>query len=403
MIDVDEAGDILMRHVRPGPTVVLPLDRALHRTLAAPIQCDIDCPPFDRSVMDGYAVRAEDVSAAPVVLKVVGQVAAGVVTLRVLGPGEAVQINTGASIPPAADAVVRVEETELRDEESAVLIRTAVDRGQFITCRGAYKAAGEVVLRPGDVLTPVNVGVAATVGASRVTVYRPPRVAVIASGDELIGIDAVPAGAQVRNSNQYVLAALVASAHADPVVLGTVGDDRAALTERIEVGLASDVLCITGGVSMGAFDLVPEVLEQVGAQFHVRKMAIKPGRPTLFATTAAGTLIFALPGNPISAFVGFELLVRPALAALQGRPRAFPPMVRATLHGRLEATGERRSYRPGRAWVSEDGGWAAEPLSWHGSGDALGTATATALLMRPPRAPQALSGDSVAILLLDRE
>jgi len=403
MIDVDEAREILLRRVAPGPTAELPLSACLHRTVAKAIRCDVDCPPFDRSVMDGYAVRSADLAEAPVTLRVAGQVAAGTWPDRPLGPGEAVQINTGAPIPPGADAVVRVEETETRTNGAEVVIQRAVVPGHFITPRAAYKAAGDVVLGAGQVLTPVNIGVAATAGASRVTVYVEPTVAVLVTGNELVDVNAVPTDAEIRNSNQYVLEALIRTAHATPVVLEAVGDDRAAIAERIEAGLRCDVLCITGGISMGAFDYVPEILEQCGACFHIRKMAIKPGRPTLFATTQNGTLVFALPGNPMSAFVAFELLVRPALAARQGRPGVFSPMVSATLKGSITATRDRRSYCPARAWVEEDGGWAVETLSWQGSGDALGTAGANALVMRPPQSREARSGDDVAIMLLDRD
>ena len=162
-----------------------------------------------------------------------------------------------------------------------------------------------------------------------------------------------------------------------------------------------DVLGLTGGVSMGTLDLVPDLLRELGATFHIHKMAIKPGRPTIFATMPDGKLVFALPGNPVSAFVGFELLMRPALAALQGRP-AVPPLLRAVLQGSIAATSNRRSYIPARAKVNEGGEWEVRTLSWHGSGDLLGMATANALIMRPPQAEAVKSGDVVSMLLLDR-
>lgn len=402
MIDIDEAYEILFSNITSGKTVVLPLSEALNRTLAVPVSCDVDYPPFDRSVMDGYAVRAADVADAPVTLRVVGQIPAGMMPDRALSSGEAMQINTGAPIPVGADAVVRVEQTELTDSGAAVLIRKAVKPGQFITRRATYVLAGQTVLEAGTRLMPLEIGAAAAAGAARVTVYRRPTVAVLATGDELVEIDEQPVGAQIRNSNQHLLAALITAACAEPVMLGVAGDDREALRKRITEGLCSDVLCITGGVSMGAFDFVPEVLEQCGATFHIRKMAIKPGRPTIFASVPGGALIFALPGNPAGAFVGFELLVRPALAALQGRGGAIPLVGRATLHGSIKPTSNRRAYLPARAQPDEDGGWVAEPLSWQGSGDSFGMAKANALIMRPPEAGAARSGDSVSILLLNQ-
>ncbi|MGB2986645.1 MAG: gephyrin-like molybdotransferase Glp [Phycisphaerae bacterium] len=402
MIDIPEAYEVLFSNIQPGDTVEVPLSEALYRTLAGPIRCDVDYPPFDQSVMDGYAVRATDVAAAPVTLKIVGQIAAGTVPKKPLSPGETMQINTGAPIPPGADAVVCVEHTGPAPSGEDVLIRKAVKPGEFVTPRATYISAGQVVLEAGTRLMPVEIGAAASAGIDRVMVYRRPTVAVLSTGDELIEIDRKPTGAQIRNSNQYLLVALVTAAHAEPIVLGVARDNREAIREGIIEGLRSDVLCITGGVSMGAFDFVPEALEQCGAAFHIRKMAIKPGRPIIFATMPDGTLVFGLPGNPASALVGFELLVKPALAALEGRGRAVPPVVRATLQGSIKPTSDRRTFLPARARVKEDGEWAVETLSWHGSGDSFGMVTANALIMRPPAAGAVTTGDTVSMILLDR-
>ncbi len=401
MFDVAEAQRIVLDKVRPLPTTKLPLREALYRTLAAPICTDLDDPPFDRAVMDGYAVRSADVGSVPVNLKVVGQVAAGSLYKRRVGTGEAVQINTGAPMPDGADAVVRVEATQA-DAAHRVLIRESASAGQFVTRRGAYARAGQEILRPGDRLTPVHIGVAATTGAAQVTVYRQPRVAILTTGDELVDIDRRPTAAQIRNSNQYLLEALVRAAHTEPMLLGTAGDDRAKLSARIGEGLEGDVLCITGGVSAGAFDFVPDILKAHGACFHVHKMAIKPGRPTIFATTPAGKLIFALPGNPVSAFIGFELLVRPALAGLEGR-EAIPRPLRARLAGTLPAVAGRRSFFPARIAIADSGEYDVHTLSWHGSGDSLGMTGANAIIERAPNSPAARDGDLVSVYLLDRD
>lgn len=402
MIDVDEALEILFSKITPLDTVRMNIGDALYRTLAQAVLCDIDAPPFDRAVMDGYAVRSHDVAAAPVTLRVVGQIAAGTTSDTTLHTGEVMQINTGAPIPPGADAVVRVEFTQPGASSNEVLIRESVPAGRFITRRATYVSAGDVVLKAGVRLTPLEIATAVAAGAGSVTVYRKPTVSILPTGDELVEVDAKPRGGQIRNSNKYLLSSLVASAHAEPVVLETAVDDRAVLHERIVAGLRADVLCVTGGVSMGAFDFVPEVLKACGAVFHIEKMAIKPGRPTIFATTPDGTLIFALPGNPASAWVGFELLVRPALAALEGRGGIAPLTFRATLVGTLKHTTNRRTYVPARASIGRDGGWEVEALSWHGSGDSFGMATAHGLIVRPPEADDAKSGDAVSFLLLDR-
>ena len=420
MIDIDDAYARVLANVKAGQVVRMSLREALGRTLAEPVRTDVDYPPFDRAVMDGYAVRAADVADAPVTLRVTGQIAAGAdVDVDVkIGPGEAAQINTGAPIPPGADAVVRVEETDRWSENpsslpdgcpegilgtargDAVEIRKSVPAGKFITPRAEYVSAGDTVLTPGTRLTPLAIGAAATAGAHEVSVFRRPSVAILGTGNELVEIDRKPTGAQIRNSNQYLLEAMVTAVGAEPVILGTAHDDRDALRQRISLGAESDVLCITGGISMGAFDVVPEVLEALGATFHVRKMAIKPGRPTIFATLPDATPVFALPGNPASAFVGFILLVKPALAVIEGRSATGPRFIEARLDGAIGAVRDRRTFLPARASRSSDGGWVAKPVSWHGSGDAFGMATADALIMRPPHAGAANSGDTVMILPL---
>ncbi|MCH7595848.1 MAG: molybdopterin molybdotransferase MoeA [Planctomycetes bacterium] len=400
LIDLPEAQRLVSANVKPLATNVLPLAEALFRTLAEPICADTDDPPFDRSVMDGFAVRAADVATVPTKLRIVGHVAAGSETDKRLGPGEAMQINTGAPIPRAADAVVRVEHTETEGTE--VSINERVVAGKFIARRATNVAAGSTVLQAGSVLTPLNVGVAATAGASLVKVYRRPTVAILATGDELVDVDRKPTGAQIRNSNEYLLRALIQAAHVEAVPLGVTGDDPVALRRSIQEGLACDMLCITGGISMGAFDCVPDVLTECGATFHFRKLAIKPGRPTIFAGMPDGTLIFALPGNPASAFVAFELLVRPALAALQGRPGDIPLSTAATLRGVLPATTNRQTYIPARATPGSNGDLEAYPLPWHGSGDSVGMAGANALIVRPPDSNPVEDAGAVSILLLDR-
>ncbi len=399
MIDIDEAYRVLFEHVTPGPVVELPLSEALYRTLASPISCDVDMPPFDRSVMDGYAVRAADVADAPLTLQLVGEAPAGAIVERAIGAGEAMHINTGAPIPPGADAVVRVEETEPR--EGAVWIKTSVPVGHFITRRGAYVSARDIVMEAGLRLTPAGIAAAATAGAARVSVRRRPRVSILTTGDELVDVDQKPVDAQIRNSNQFLLEALARSAHAGVTVLPVVRDDRDRLEASIREGLEADVLCVSGGVSMGDRDFVPEVLAAVGATFHIHKIAIKPGRPTIFASTPSGTLVFALPGNPVSAFVGFELLVRPALRAWEGGGASKPALVAAAMVGGCAAARDRQTYLPARAWVDARGQWCVERVSWGGSGDSLGLAAANAMIVRVPEAPEVPDGSPVSVMLLD--
>ncbi len=409
MIDIEEAYDILFDNVRPGPVVEVELRDALHHTLAEPIRCDVDYPPFDRSTMDGYAVRSTDVRDSPVLLTLVGQIPAGTTWSGSLGEGEAVQINTGAPLPDGADAVVRVEDTQLVEDGARVRIETAVAPGRFITRRGTYIAEGQTVIEPGTRLTATAMAAAATAGESRPRVFERPTVAILGTGDELIAINKRPQGAQIRNSNQYLLEALITSADATPKLLGVARDDRDALREKITGALQADAVCITGGISMGAFDFVPEVLEMCGATMRFRKLTIKPGRPTLFATGPDGTPVFALPGNPGGAFVAFELIVRPALAIMEGRPAAAPKTITAALCGTLAPTSARRTYIPARVTEEtrdhrvEAGATqrTVTPLSWHGSGDSIGMTSATALVVRPPNAAQVADGEDVAIHVLE--
>lgn len=400
MLDIADAQRVVLSQVRTLPTVECSLRDALLRTLAVPVVCDLDDPPFDKALMDGYAVRSVDVAQVPTSLRVVGQVGAGHLPDVVVGPGQTIQINTGATLPSGADAVVRVEDVEVADDQ--VRINAPAEAGKFVVPKGHYARAGRVVLTVGTVLTPVNLGVAATAGASTVRVHRPPSVAFLVTGDELVDIDRRPTGAQVRNSNRCLLEGLFRSLRIEPRNLGTVGDDRELLRRRIAEGLGGDLLCITGGVSMGAFDFVPDTLKELGATVHFHKISIKPGRPALFATAPSGTLVFALPGNPVSAFVGFELLVRPALAAMQGRPAPGPKYFAAHMVGGFPAAGIRRTYHPAFASIADDGQWTATKLSWGGSGDSMGMAGANAMIMRPPHSPAVNEGELVSIFLLDQ-
>ncbi len=399
MLDVDQALAIILAQCRALPTTKMALLNALHRTLAEPVATDIDQPPFNRSLMDGYAVRAAETAIVPVQLRVTGQIAAGIMSQSELKPGEAMQINTGAPIPTGADAVVRIERTQLDSTGEIVTVLESVKPDRSITPRAKYKRAGEVVLAAGSVLTPVNIGVCAAAGAAQVAVYTQPRVAVIVTGDELVDVGVRPGGGQIRNSNQYVLESLIRSEHCEAVVQERVNDDRLAIQQAIACAANCDVICITGGVSMGAFDFVPGALIELGATTHFHKISIKPGRPTLFATLPGGQLVFALPGNPVSAIVGFGLLVAPPLAALQGRPEV-PHLLQAKLSGTLPEERDRQAYYPATLSIDSDGGYIAHLLSWHGSGDVLGMAGAEAFIVRPPRSPPAKDGDAVLFLPL---
>jgi molybdopterin molybdotransferase len=400
MAEVDAAIDRVLAVVKPGPTVRIRLEDALGRVLAAPVVCDIDYPPFDKAMMDGYALRAAD-SAAGARLAVVAQIAAGQNSDCRLESGEAAQINTGAPMPSGADAVIPVEHTATLSGE-IVELTTAVPAGKHVDPRAKYVSAGQTVLDPGVRLGPVDIAVAASAGAVELTVYRRPRVAVLGTGEELVDVSAIPVAGQIRNSNSHMMCALVRSHGAEAIDLGVVGDDKKALAEAIERGLEADFLCTSGGISMGAFDFVPEVLEDLGVMFHVRKIAMKPGKPTIFGEGPSSNYVFALPGNPLSTFVAFKLLAEPALNAWEGCANPIRTTITVTALGDVPRTKDRRSYWPARLTADGAGTLLAERLAWHGSGDLFGFSGANALITQPPNAAACSSGDPVTVYPLER-
>jgi molybdopterin molybdotransferase len=311
------------------------------------------------------------------------------------------QINTGAPIPAGADVVVPVEDTQFDEASQSVSVGQAYTAGKHITNRATYVRAGDRVLSAGMRMGPAQIAVAATAGAGLVNVYARPTVAVLATGDELVHHSRQPAGAQIRNSNGPMLEALLRVDGATVISLDVAADDRDVLHEKIAEGLEHDCLCITGGVSMGQFDFVPEILDQRGVRFAFQKVAIRPGKPTAFGVTESGGYVFALPGNPISAYVGYILFVRPALALMQGQQDAFAATIAATLDGTQSATGNRDSFWPARVTVDPSGHLIAQALHWSGSGDPFGMAEANAFVVRPAQSPAANAGDTVRVMLLD--
>ena len=402
---VRRARELVLEHVRPGPVVRVPLRDGLHRWLAEPVVTDVDYPPFDKAMMDGYAVCWEgaDVEVTGGEFRIVGQVAAGEAgQARTLGRGEAMQINTGAPIPAGTDAVVRVEDTRLSEDGATVQVSGSLAAGMNIDGRAKYVSAGAVVLEAGTRMTPGCLAVAAAAGAAEIAVYRVPRVAILVTGNELVDPPVKPSGGQIRNSNGPMLAALVRDAWAEPIEMGVIGDDRAALRAGVERGLSADILCVSGGVSMGAFDFVPEILTACGVRTIVRKLALKPGKPSLFGMSETGTCVFGLPGNPIGSFVAFWLLVRLAIEARQGQRISAPEGVRAALGNACTPTRDRETYWPAKLTCDERGGLRVTALSWHGSGDPFGFSRANGLIVRPPNSAAASEGDEVMVIPLER-
>lgn len=368
---------------------------ALDRVLADDVAIDHDVPPFHRATMDGFAVRAADLAGPSADLDVVGRVHAGEAHAPPLGAGQAVAIMTGAPVPPGADTVVPVERATAlvgpAGAERRVRLPGPVRAGDCVARRGEQVAAGAVVARAGAKVTPALVGVLAAAGAARVAVASRPTVAIVCTGDELVSADARPGPAAIRDSNGHALAAQARRAGAAATYLGIVRDDAAALRAAFEAGLASDVLLVSGGVSLGDRDLVPAALIAAGVSPRFHRWAVKPGGPLWFGVRGE-TLVFGLPGNPAATFVGFELLVAPALAVRLGRPFAPRATVRATFAGRPPAAGPRRQFVPVRLAAATEGapGLVATPVRSLGSGDPFALAAADGFaVVRELAAPEA--------------
>lgn len=401
MLTVSEAISAILAEVRRLPAVRVELQQALGRVLAEDVFADLDSPPFDKSLMDGYAVRAADVGEAGATLRVVAEVMAGQVATKSLGKNEAIRIMTGAPIPDGADSVVPVEETRLLagGPQAEVAIEGAARPGRSILKRGESTRRGERVLAAGRRIRHQEIGALAEFGRDQVQVYPAPRVAVLATGDELVDASAVPGPGQIRNSNEAMLAAQMRQIGADPVPLGIARDEPGDLRAKISAGLGCDVLLLSGGVSAGKLDLVPSVLAELGVREVFHKVRVKPGQPVWFGvweprTAASSPLtsgrntpstpcyVFGLPGNPVSSMVCCELFVRTAIRRMMGIEPETPVPVRARLTSEHFSSGSRPTYHPAR-WELADSGAVVEPVRWVGSADLAATVEANSLVLFP--------------------
>jgi molybdopterin molybdotransferase len=361
LLDIEVARQAVLDRVRPLPAEDVELDGALGRVLADDVTSAEAIPPFDNSAMDGFAVRAADTRVAsrdaPVTLHVIDESRAGAPANSRAGPGEAIAISTGAAMPAGCDAVVRVEDTQPRD--GAIAVFGAVDAGHDVRRAGDDVKAGEVVLRRGAVAGPSELGVLASIGRSTVSCARRPRIAVLTTGDELVGPGEELGPGKIRDANAHTVPALARATGAAVAGVGHTGDDPDATREAVRGLLDAEVAVVCGGVSVGEHDHVRPAFAALGVDEVFWGLALRPGRPTWFGTAGDGTLVFGLPGNPVSAVVTFILLVRPALLALAG---VVPDRHRSTAI--LDSA---YSKRPGRAHFvrvrldSRDDGWHARP------------------------------------------
>lgn len=385
-----EARDTVLRLVHATPsTEEVELDSAAGRVLAENVAADRDTPALPRSVRDGFAIRASDV---PGELTVIGEVRAGEQFSGTVGPGQAVEIMTGAPVPDGADAVIMVEHTT-RSGDRVAHDRSAEPR-QFINAAGCEAAAGEVILRTGTRLDYTGVAFLASVGRASVKVYRKPIVAIIATGDEIVEVGETPREFQIRNSNAYSLAAQVMRAGGVPRVLPVARDTLDETRALIALGLAADLLLLSGGVSAGKHDVVEPALAVVGAEFFFDRVLIQPGQPLVFGR-ARDRFFFGLPGNPASTMVTFEIFARAALQRLGGEesPALHMPWARLTCDFRHRAGLTR--FLP--AQLSDDGG-SVTPVSWRGSGDVPSMTRANAYLVADPERPAYAAGEWIRVL-----
>ncbi len=398
MIPVEQALEIVLAHTPLLPVEEVLLTQALGRVLAEDVRADMDLPSFDRSAMDGYAVRAGDTAGAPVVLEVMGQVRAGQFPDQPIEPGKAIQVMTGAPVPAGATAVQPVEKTRELDSGRRVEIREPVEPGANIARQGTEVRAGDVVLERGQTLDPAAIGVLAAAGRGRLRVGRRPRVAVLVTGDELVDVWDRPSPGRIRNSNGYAVAAQARWAGAEVHELGVVPDQAEKIAEAVRVGFESDVLVISGGVSEGVYDLVEPVLARFDVGLLFTKVAIKPGAPLVFGRRG-DKLVFGLPGNPVSAQVTFDLFVRAALLRMQGANTVSRPTLEVELLDPVKNRSGRKAHLPARVRV-EGGRLVACPLRSMGSADLVAHARANALLVIEADRTSALAGEKALALLL---
>jgi len=405
MISVDEALRLVLKHADPLAAVRTPVGMSLGCILAENATSDLDSPPWDKSMVDGYAIRAADLATGMAELTVQEEVVAGAVPTLVVPPGATTRIMTGAPIPEGAEAMVMVERTELLANDCVRIEDAPPKPGQNILRRGSSFRRGEVIVPARTMIGPVHIGLLCEVGCAEPLVTPRPRVAILSTGNELVGAAEEPRPGQIRNSNGPMLAALVSKVDATPHELGVARDELDDLRRLIAAGLESDVLVLSGGVSAGVLDLVPIVLTELGVERVFHKVSMKPGKPLWFGVRQKEdrhTLVFGLPGNPVSSLVGFELFVRPAVERMAGRDVTPHPTFRAQIgEGKFHQRGDRTTYYPAVRQPAEKGE-ANQPsirlLSWHGSADLRTLAEANLLAIFPPGDREYAGGDTVDVL-----
>jgi len=395
MLSVEEALEAILSRVSVLGTERVDVLASLGRVLAEPIVSRREIPPWANSSMDGYAVRAGDTRAGAA-LAVVGRVEAGALPSRAIGRGEAMRIFTGAPLPPGADAVVPQEDVEATN--GRLTLRAAVDPAAYVRPAGEDVRVGDRVLEAGVTLRAAEVGLLATLGHAQVMVYRRPRVAILSTGNELADLGTEPGPSQIPNTNTYSLMAQVLEAGGDPVSLGVAPDSLEAIEERVRRARDADVVLSSAGVSVGELDLVREAFTRAGAELHLWKVSMRPGKPITFGSLD-GRPVFGLPGNPVSAMVTFELFVRPALLKMSGRRRLTRPRLRVRALAPIPNPGSRRGYLRVQLETTNDGALGARLTGEQGSAILRSMVAADALAVVAPDTTVA-AGETVEAIVL---
>jgi len=401
MISLEAALSQILAAIHPLGMEKVNLLDALGRVIGEDIAASRSIPPKNNAAMDGYALRSADIRGAspekPVVLDVIEDIPAGAIPQKRVGQGQAARIMTGAPVPDGADAVLRMEDTEKDGQRVRVFVEAL--EGQDIRLAGEDVRPGEKVISRGDIIRPAEIGMLAALGRSFISVYQKPLIAILATGDELVDVDENPSPWQIISSNSYALAAQVLDCGAIPVQIGIAKDTREDLVAKFKSAMRADIIISSGGVSVGDYDLVKEIMKEVGNNMQFWQVAMRPGKPLAFGSLE-GIPIFGLPGNPVSSMVSFEQFVRPSILKMMGHRNLFRKTIRALLKESIDKKKGARHFIRAHI-IFEDGRYRAVSTGEQGSGILKSMVQANGLIVLPEDAASVKAGDMVTVQLID--